>query len=351
MARKLWQRQILARLPPPTCRPWPGPPALRTAARFALVGASAGRYFFYMKKKTPPLQPPADRPAAPPDTGWRQAALQAGAVEHYEDAVLYDHEYKRRRDDVNWYRALARQVGAGQRGGRPLRVLELGCGSGRLLVPLLRDGCEVLGVDRSAAMLARCAEKLGRTSRAAQGRAQLVRADFRALPLGEPAAARFPLVICPFNGFMHLYTRHDVEQCLAEVRRLLAPGGLFALDVLNPDPGWLARDPLRRWSRTRFRHPGTGERLVYTTNHVYDAAAQIAWIRIYYEADPKADAAAAARPSPPHTVQLTHRQFYPAELEALLHYNGFTIVQSAGGFDGQPISSVSAEQVICARVR
>jgi len=320
----------------------------------------------YMKKKTPPSRPPLFDAAAPQlDTGWRLAALQAGAVEHYEDAVLYDHEYKRRRDDVMWYRALARQVASEQRArARPLRVLELGCGSGRLLVPLVRDGCQVVGVDRSAAMLARCAERLAGRGRAARGRAQLVRADFRALPLADGAAERFPLIVCPFNGFMHLYTRRDVEQCLAEVRRLLAPDGLFAFDVLNPDPGWLVRDPLRRWSRTRFRHPGTGERLVYTTNHVYDAAAQVAWIRIYYEADPAPDpapaterttasdpAAAPPRPGPPRTVQLTHRQFYPAELEALLHYNGFAIVQSAGGFDGQPISSVSAEQVICARVR
>lgn len=337
MARDLWQRQILA--------------------LFALVGADADRYVFYMKKQNPPSRPPLPAAAPQLDTSWRQAALQAGAVEHYQDAVLYDHEYKRRRDDVLWYRGLARQLASEPRAGaRPLRVLELGCGSGRLLVPLVRDGCQVIGVDRSAAMLARCAERLARCGRAARGRAQLVRADFRALPLADGTAERFPLIVCPFNGFMHLYTRHDVEQCLAEVRRLLAPGGLFAFDVLNPDPGWLVRDPLRRWSRTRFRHPGTGERLVYTTNHVYDAAAQIAWIRIYYETDPapgpaSAPAADPPRPSPPRTVQLTHRQFYPAELEALLHYNGFAIVQSAGGFDGQPISSVSAEQVICARVR
>ena len=309
----------------------------------------------YMKKNEQGLP----QPAAPPvDLRWRQAALDAGAVEHYDDAALYDYEYRRRRHDIKWYRALARQHGLTERrGGAPLRILELGCGSGRLLVPLLRDGHRVVGVDRSAAMLGRCAARIAALGRAARQRGQLVRADFRHLPFPGAAtddtadaagAARFPLIVCPFNGFMHLYTRQDVEQCLAQVRRLLAPGGLFAFDVLNPDPAWLARDPLRRWSRTRFRHPQTGEPLIYTTNHLYDAAAQIAFIRIYYE--PDLDRPAAAR-SPAHTVQLTHRQFYPAELEAFLHYNGFAIRQCFGGFDGQPISSVSAEQVICARVR
>jgi SAM-dependent methyltransferase len=185
-------------------------------------------------------------------------------------------------------------------------------------------------------------------------------ADAAAAPMGTYSAGGFPLILCPFNAFMHMYTRRDVEQCLAEVRRLLAPGGLFALDVLNPDPAWLARDPLRRWSRTRFRHPATGERLVYTTNHVYDPATQLAWIRIYYEPDEAASPglpSSAASPAPsraptaPRCVQLTHRQFYPAELEALFHYAGFTLTEHCGGFDGQPISPVSVEQVICARVR
>ena len=286
------------------------------------------------------------------DTSWRDAALQAGSSEHYDDAALYDHEYRRRRDDVKWYRALAHKVSAEERPGEPpLRILELGCGTGRLLGPLVRDGHQVLGVDRSASMLARCGQRLSALGQAARQRGQLLQADFRALPLGDRPAERFPLILCPFNSFMHLYTRDDIEQCLAEVRRLLAPGGLFALDVMNPDPSWLARDEVRRWSRTRFRHPSTGERLVYSTNHTYDSAAQIAWIRIYYEPDPAYENAPAAAPSPPRTVQLTHRQLFPAELEALLHYNGFAITQRSGGFDGQPISPVSAEQVICARAR
>lgn len=344
-------------------------------------------------------------------------AFVRGTDEHYQDAALYDHEYKRRREDVRWYRDLAAQLAQDRpEADVPLRILELGCGTGRLLVPLARDGHHVVGVDRSQPMLARCRTRLQAAGRAARARAQLIRADFRCLPLGGPgpqvetkdgakvetkdgaqdktkdktkeiadgAAAggdgeRFPLILCPFNGFMHLYTRADVERFLAEVRRLLAPGGLLAFDVTNPDPTWLGRDPTRRWARTRFRHPHTGEPLVYSTSHVYDPETQIAWIRIYYErAEPaapgrpaapaRADADAAGRAASarrplvraaaepagftlPRTVNLAHRQFYPAELEALLHYSGFSLCHRAGGFDGQPLSIVSSEQVICARVR
>ncbi|MGZ3408173.1 MAG: class I SAM-dependent methyltransferase, partial [Polyangia bacterium] len=200
------------------------------------------------------------------------AALAAGTSEHYEDAVLYDHEYKRRRDDVRWYRRLATRELGKPDGKRA--ILELGCGSGRTLIPLLRDGWRLVGVDASPTMLARCRARLERVPDA---RVELVRADFRELALGR----RFALVICPFNAFMHLYTRDDVERFLAVVRAHLLPGGLFAFDVLNPDLAWLSRDPTRRWARTRFRHPRTGKLGYYSTSLTYDAALQIAFMRIY----------------------------------------------------------------------
>src|SRR5262249_32297712 len=157
------------------------------------------------------------------------------------------------RVDVNFYRALASEVGTAP-------ILELGCGSGRLLVPLVRDGRRVVGVDRSASMLAAAASRLARTGRRAQ-RGHLLRGDLRDVPFGAP---HFALVLCPFNTLQHLYTREDFERFLAGARRTLAPGGRLAFDVMNPDLEWLARRPDKRWARTRFRHPTTGEVLHYS---------------------------------------------------------------------------------------
>lgn len=287
------------------------------------------------------------------EEAWFQAVMTAGTAEHYLDPALYDYEYRARRRDLHWYRGLAREAAATLPAGETLRVLELGCGSGRLLVPLLRDGHAVCGVDRARAMLRACQGRMARIGEARRRRAVLLQGDFRALPLSPP----FPLILCPFNAFMHLYERQDVEACLAEVRRLLAPGGLFALDVLNPDVAWLSRDPSRRWSATKFHHPVTGEHLVYSTNHIYDSVRQVALVRIFY--DPVQDVHA---PVPPkrgarvpiprsRLVHLAQRQFFPAELEALLHYNGFVIERRCGGFDGEALDHHSLEQVICARVR
>jgi SAM-dependent methyltransferase len=263
-------------------------------------------------------------------------ALAAGTREHYVDAALYDHEYKRRREDQRWYRALAKEEL-----GRPTakaQILELGCGTGRTILPLIRDGYSVVGVDAARDMLARCRERVSHLGPAARQRVQLVEGDFRSVRLGR----RFPLVTCPFNAFMHLYTREDVERFLAVVKAHLLPDGLFAFDVLNPDLTWLSRDPNRRWARTRFRHPTTGRFMTYSTSLSYDAALQIAFMRIYYEPEDGGRE---------RTVRLVHRQFFPLELEALLHYNGFTVEKHDGGFDGSALVPESEEQVLTCRLR
>jgi len=274
------------------------------------------------------------------------SALRAGTEEHYRDALLYDHEYKRRRDDVRLYTALADRVcGAPSRaagGRRPRPCLELGCGTGRLLLPLVRAGHTVTGVDLSRSMLARCRARLATAGAQAAARATLVRADFRTLRL-PPRTPRFPLVVCPFNAFMHLYTRDDVERFFSSVRRYLEPGGTFAFDVMNPDLAWLSRDSSKRYARTRFRHPRTGERMIYETNLVYDAPLQIAFMRIFYRREHGR--------SRERTVRLTHRYFYPLELEALLDHAGFEVLDHHGDFAGGALTTESEFQVLRCRLR
>lgn len=250
--------------------------------------------------------------------------LDAGTSEHYLDAALYDHEYRRRREDVAFYRRMARTA-AGP-------VLELGCGSGRVLVPMVRAGLPVVGIDRSAPMLRGARWRLLRLPPAVRRRGTLLQADMRDFSL----AATFPLILAPFNALMHLYHPDAMLRCLRCVRQHLAPGGKFAFDVVNPNPGSLARDERRRWSRTRFRHPTDGKMYWYSTNHHYDQARQIAYVRIYYE---PIDGGAG------RLVRLAHRMFYPRELEVLLRWGGFRIVERRGGFSGEPLDNRALTQV------
>ncbi len=144
--------------------------------------------------------------------------IVAGAHEHYDDGVLYDYEYRRRRADVRFYRRLAGEILGG-----PGEILDLACGTGRVAIPLVRDGHRVVGLDRTNAMLARARARASRIGRAARGRLLLVRADMRNFAFER----RFPLAIMVFNCLEHLYSAADITACLRCVHRHLAPGATW----------------------------------------------------------------------------------------------------------------------------
>jgi len=109
-------------------------------------------------------------------------------------------------------------------------VLDLGCGTGRMLLPIARAGRAVVGLDASRQMLARCREKLAAEPEVVRARVTLHEGNVRAFDLG----AEFALVIAPFRIFQHLTTIEEQLGFLAAVLRHLAPGGRFVFDVFNP---------------------------------------------------------------------------------------------------------------------
>lgn len=258
-----------------------------------------------------------------------QSLVDAGSREHYEDAGLYDYEYRRRRADIAFYRELAARLAPGG------PVLELGAGSGRVTLPLLRAGHSVVAVDQSAAMLERLTVRAASLPAGVRQRLAIARADLRTFAVRR----RFPLVIAAFNVVEHLYTHADIGAFLRRVAGHLAPSGVLAFDVELPDLAWLTRDPRRRWGRTRFTHPGTGDKLVYSSNHDYDPVTQIALIRLYYEAEGR----------PTRIVKLSQRKFFPAELEGLLAAHGFEVLERYGDFDGAPLHGEAQSQVVVCR--
>lgn len=257
--------------------------------------------------------------------------VDAGSREHYADASLYDYEYRRRRADVTFYRELANQR-------RADKVLELGAGSGRVTIPLARDGHQVVAVDQSKAMLGKLRQRVAALPKAAADRIRVVDGDLRDFDVG----GKYPLVIAAFNVLEHLYTRSELDACLRRVAAHLAPGGAFAFDVQLPDLEWLTRDPNKRWAKTRFTDPTTGRAMFYSTNHDYDPVGQIALIRLYYEpADGK---------GPTKIVKLSQRKFFPAELEALLAHAGFRVTERYGDFSRRPLDGTAESQVlVCER--
>ena len=215
-----------------------------------------------------------------------------------------------------------------QRGGG--RVLDLGCGTGRLTILIARAGIEIVGADLSLTML-----DTARAKASAGGlNVQFLQADMRNFDLG----AQFRAILIAGNSLLHLFTREELMQCLRTVRRHLAPGGQVVFDVSNPDLSLLARDPGRRYPSIRVQHAKRGEISLEETAS-YDAATQVRHIRWYFSAPGAPDF---------RTLDYRLRMIFPQELLLLLDATGFRLEVRYGEVTREPFVSSSPRQVcIC----
>ena len=167
---------------------------------------------------------PKSRLPNPEREGWR-------GWDQY--APFYDWENARTLGgrDVPFWRRVAREA----RGP----VLELGCGTGRVSVPLARSGVTLVGVDRSERMLARAHRRAEtqrhRRSGGPGGGLHLVRGDIRALPFGSRG---FAMVLAPYGLLQSLLRDRDLAATLQSVARVLRPGGTFGIDLVPDVPNW-----------------------------------------------------------------------------------------------------------------
>lgn len=261
----------------------------------------------------------------------KRARGKVGSEAHYEDGRYYDQAYRRRRHDVRYYADLAAKSGG--------PVLELGVGTGRVAIAIAELGIDVVGVEPMTPMLDQARERLSKRPLDVQRRVELREGSLERLRLKR----RFPLVIAPFNVWMHLYTRPQIERGFATVRHHLTPRGRFVFDVLLPDPVSMARNPSRRYRGGQVPHPRGGLEYRYSEYFSYDPMTQIETTIMDFE-HPTKKAESFCTP-------LTQRQFFPAELEALLHYNGFDVVSHTGDFTGEPITRATESQVVVAKRR
>lgn len=264
-----------------------------------------------------------------------RTAREAG----YDDFVaeFYDHvpAYRQLRD-LAFYDELARREGGG--------VLELGCGTGRVLIPLARAGHAVLGLDSSAPMISLCREKLMGEPEPVRERARLMIADMRRFDVGRS----FRLAIVAFRSFQHLLAVEDQRACLECTRRHLLDGGLLVLNLFNPDLGRLTDErrgdeqgdeqpfelPDGRRVRRTWRNPG-----VDLFNQILDCEL------IYHVIHPGG-----------REERLVHsfpiRYLFRYEAEHLLARSGFEVEDVYADFDRSPVGSrVPGELIFLARKR
>jgi SAM-dependent methyltransferase len=261
--------------------------------------------------------------------------LSAGSRSHYEDAAYYDQIYRRRREDVRFYLEHIRAALGDSEGP----VLELGVGTGRVALALARDGIAVVGVDAMRPMLDRFEARLEREPKRVREKVTLRQGDLTTLDLGD----RFAVVTSPFHVLNHCYTRQEIASAFDVVRAHLAPGGHFLFDVRVPNPDELRRDPEKVYKGRDVTLPSTGRRYHYRERWDYHTASQIQTVEMAF--------VGVDDPSDFHLQLLTHRCWFPAELEAILHYEGFTILERFGDFEGEPLDEGHDSQVFLCRLR
>jgi SAM-dependent methyltransferase len=241
-------------------------------------------------------------------------------------ARYYDGAHATLRDgaDVEFYLCLARETGG--------PVLEIGCGTGRVLLPIAREGIACVGLDSSLAMLDVLRAKNPPLN------LRLVVARMQDFDLGPE---HFRLIFSAFRPLQHLYTVEEQLDCLMRVRRALAPDGLFAFDVFVPNLARIVRMEEPEYEDGRFRE-GDDE-LVCFTSVRRDVTTQVQEVTMRWER--RRNGAVVGEESERFRMRWYHR----FELEHLLARAGFEIVALYGGFDRRPYDHVSGETIIVAK--
>lgn len=238
--------------------------------------------------------------------------------------------------DLDWYRQQVRAAGG--------PVLELGAGTGRITLPLARDGHTIHALDIDAHVLAALERKAAALAPDVRRRVTVVRDDMRSFAL----AARFAIVIVPFRAFLHNLTDADRLACLAAVRAHLGPRGRLALNVFHPALTIMARHagPLEGvWrSRGTWTLPDGGF-LVRSEANRYDTVAQRVHSLHRYE---RFDAGGDLTRTFVHRLELAY--LYPPDLRRLLEQSGFVDITIAGGPDGRPFANDTDELFVTAAV-
>ncbi len=250
---------------------------------------------------------------------------QATEAEDERLAALYDLDAPAGDAAIDWFRGLAHLTGG--------PVLELGVGTGRVALPLAKDGHEVVGVDRSRAMLARARQR----ARAARTKLALVESDMRTFALERT----FPLIVIPFNTFLVL-TPEERWACLARCREHLAPVGRLAIDVFQPDPNLISG--MDGAVREDWRRPDPTTGRAVTKFSSARGSVDAVTFRWWYEEE---------REGVVHRIsrEATLHYLYRREAELLFPAAGFEIDTLHGDYDGSPATPASPKLLIVARRR
>lgn len=245
----------------------------------------------------------------------------------FHDAELYEVLFRDLVFDRDFYLGLAREAGG--------PVLEVACGTGRILLPCLQAGVDIDGLDLFPEMLGvlrRKAAEVGLTPR-------LYQADMRDFTLPR----RYALIIVPFNAFVHNLTSEDQLHALRACRKHLAAGGLLVFNVFFPGRAIVCGSEGVPVLEHEVAHPETGLPVRIYDTRTLDLVAQVQTSQIEIQ-----ELDAEGRVAASHRSTTAMRWTYKPEMELLLQIAGFPRCQICGDFDRRPLTRDTDQMIVFA---
>jgi ubiquinone/menaquinone biosynthesis C-methylase UbiE len=246
-------------------------------------------------------------------------------LEEFNDPANYDlEETGPSAARIQFYTGLAQETGG--------PVLEIACGTGIVALPIAARGIAVTGVDLARPMLAHAREKAQEQNISID----LVEVDARQFCFDQ----RFFLIYITGNAFQAFLRRADQERFLACVKRHLAPGGIFAFETRNPTGHHLSDQPEEEHWLTYKNIQG--QTVNVSGTQAYDPLAQVMHWTTYRRWT-------TSNGNRSTVTRIACRFTYPQELEALLYYNGFRILQQYGDWDKSALTAGSGHIISLCR--
>ncbi|MDR1180589.1 MAG: class I SAM-dependent methyltransferase [Bacteroidales bacterium] len=206
------------------------------------------------------------------------------------------------------------------------KILELCCGTGRLTLPIAKEGYNICGVDYTSSMLEQA------KARASEAGLEIdfIEADIRTLNLQE----KFDLIFIPYNSIHHLYKNDDLFAALRSVRNHLKEGGLFLLDCFNPNIQYIVEGEKVQSVVAEYT-TNDGREVLIKQTMCYENATQINRIEWHYYINGEFHS----------TQNLDMRLFFPQELDSYLEWAGFNIIHKFGSFKEEVFNDKSEKQI------
>jgi SAM-dependent methyltransferase len=206
------------------------------------------------------------------------------------------------------------------------RILELCCGTGRLTLPIAKDGYDISGVDYTSTMLDQARAKASEEGL----EVEFIEADIRNLELNK----KYDLIFIPFNSIHHLYTNEDLFKAFKVVKNHLKEDGLFLLDCYNPNIQFIVEGEKEQKEIAAYT-TNDGREIWIKQVMRYENKTQINRIEWHYYINGEFDS----------IQNLDMRLFFPQELDAYLEWNGFNVIHKFGDFKEEAFNDESEKQI------